>query len=208
MIFMICKFKTPTIFKLCDMLKTLQILTFTFLTIIFISQTSIGQNCGVERWSVKTLSDNDTLKIDFKKLIKSTVHEQVLMAPPIKKRERLDSETKVYSIDCFIIGYKKEGNDKDIHIIIEDINTDETMVIEIPSYECFDIQKTSRYELFKELQEWFSKNIGHPTSKFVYLEKHIPVTITGVGYFDFVHGQKGMAENGREIHPVLSIQLK
>lgn len=180
----------------------------TALIILIAGQISFAQNCGVERWSVKTLSDNDTTRIDFQKIDTSTVHEQVSLPSPFKKGARLDSETKIYSIDCFIIGYKKEGNDKDIHIIIEDINTDETMVAEIPSYECFEIQKTSRLELFKELQEWFIKNIGQPTSKFVYLEKHIPVTITGVGFFDFNHGQIGMAENGREIHPVLSIKLK
>jgi hypothetical protein len=191
------------------MLKTTsQILTFTLLTLFYASQTIFAQNCGVERWSIKTLSDNDTVKIDFKIIIKSTVHEQVSLEEPDKKKARLDSETIVYSIDCFIVGYKRESNDKDIHMIIEDIDTDETMVIEIPSYECFEIQKTSRYELFKELQEWFIKNIGQPTSKFVYLEKHIPVTITGVGFFDFHHGQIGMAGNGREIHPVLSIKLK
>ena len=186
---------------------SLKISSLTILTILFACQISFGQNCGVERWNVKTLSDKDTLKIDFKKIIKSTVHEQVLLNHPLHKTDRLNSESEVYSIDCFIVGFKEE-NDKDIHVIIEDIETDETMVIEIPSYECLEVQKTSRYQLFKELHEWFYKNIGHPSSKFVFLQKHIPVTITGVGYFDFLHGQKGMAENGREIHPVLSIKLK
>ncbi len=180
----------------------------TNFTIIFVGQTAISQNCGIERWHIKTLSDKDTVKINFKQIIPSTVHEQVLLDTPNRKTTRLDSETKVYSINCFIIGYKKESKDKDIHIIIEDIDTDETMVAEIPSYECFEIQKTSRFELFKELQEWFVKNIGKPSSKFVFLEKHIPVTITGVGFFDLHHGQIGMAGNGREIHPVLSIKLK
>jgi len=148
------------------------------------------------------------VKIDFKKIIPSTVQEQTALEIPYgKKTYRLPSETKVYSIDCLIIGYKLE-DDKDIHIIIEDEKTDSTMVIEIPSSECFDIQKTSRYILFNDLDEWFSKNIGHPTSKFVFLEKHIPVTITGVGFWDKLHGQKGTAHNGREIHPVLSIKLK
>lgn len=187
---------------------TVQILNLTFLTIFFASQTINAQNCGVERWSIKTLSDKDTIKIDFQKIVKSTVHEQLLLEIPPTKTSRLETETIVYSIDCFIIGYKKESNDKDIHIIIEDIDTDETMVIEIPSYECFEILNTSRYELFKQLQEWFIINIGQPKSKFVYLEKHIPATITGVGFFDFNHGQIGMAGNGREIHPVLSIKLK
>lgn len=58
------------------------------------------------------------------------------------------------------------------------------MVIEIPSHECFEVQKTRRYKVFKDLEEWFIKNIGAPASKFVYLKKHIPLTITGVGFFD------------------------
>ena len=186
----------------------MRLLTITLLTLFLITQTIIGQNCGVERWSIKTLSDKDTLKINFKTIIPTTVHEQVSMESRKEKKSRLNSETNVYSIDCFIVGFKKESNDKDIHIIIEDIETDETMVAEIPSYECFEIQKTSRYELFKQLQEWFITNIGQPKSNFIFLEKHIPVTITGVGFFDFYHGQIGMAGNGREIHPVFSIVLK
>lgn len=180
-----------------------------FLLTIFllIVKINIAQNCGVERWSIKTLSDSDTIKINFNEVIKSTVKEQVSLEKTKGKiNSRLASETKVYSINCFIVGYKKE-DDKDIHIIIEDVETDETMVAEIPSQECFEIRSTSRYLLFKELNEWFIKNIGHPSSKFIFLEKHIPVTITGVGFFDFIHGQKGMASNGREIHPVLSIKI-
>jgi hypothetical protein len=181
---------------------------FTSILLIFTINSAVAQNCGVDRWSIKTLSDIDTLKIDFNHIVSSTVHEQVsLLAPKIKKG-RLESETKVYSIDCNLIGFKRESGDKDIHVIVEDINTDETMVIEIPSHQCFEIQKTSRYKLFKDLQGWFYSNIGSPKSKFFYLKKHIPVTVTGVGFFDFNHGQIGMADNGREIHPVLSIKLK
>ena len=37
-----------------------------------------------------------------------------------------------------------------------------------------------------------------------------PVTIivTGVGFFDFLHGQTGAAPNGIELHPVLKIELE
>jgi hypothetical protein len=34
-----------------------------------------------------------------------------------------------------------------------------------------------------------------------------PVQITGVGFFDFIHGQTGVAPNGIELHPVLSISF-
>jgi len=33
----------------------------------------IAQDCGVERWSIKTLSDPDTVKITFSKIVESTI---------------------------------------------------------------------------------------------------------------------------------------
>src|SRR5436853_4123079 len=33
----------------------------------------------------------------------------------------------------------------------------------------------------------------------------VPVQITGVGFFDFIHGQTGVAPNGIEFHPILDI---
>src|SRR5262249_10830121 len=32
-----------------------------------------------------------------------------------------------------------------------------------------------------------------------------PVRVTGVGFFDFLHGQTGVAPNGIELHPVIDI---
>jgi hypothetical protein len=32
-----------------------------------------------------------------------------------------------------------------------------------------------------------------------------PVTLFGVGFFDVIHGQRGVAPNGIELHPVLGI---
>ena len=164
------------------------------------------QDCGVERWPIKTLSDPDTVKIDFLKIIPSTIHQQVsLTKPSINRNKRHDTERSVLKINCSIVGFKRENGDKDIHIIIEDDETEETMVAEIPSHKCLAIMKTSRQKLFFELNKWFVENIGYPSNNFIYLKKHIPVTITGIGYFDYVHGQVGMAANGREIHPILSI---
>jgi hypothetical protein len=33
------------------------------------------------------------------------------------------------------------------------------------------------------------------------------VRVTGVGFFDFLHGQTGVAPNGIELHPVLKIEF-
>jgi hypothetical protein len=36
----------------------------------------------------------------------------------------------------------------------------------------------------------------------------IPVRVTGVGFFDFEHGQTGVAPNAIELHPVLDISFR
>jgi hypothetical protein len=187
--------------------QTLPLKIIVFALIIITSQTNFAQNCGVERWDVKTLSDRDTSQIDFTAIIKSSVHEQIAIGhPPGKLKSRVGSERTAYSITCYIIGYKKE-KDKDIHIIVKDSFTNDTMVIEITSPVCPAVQATSRYKQFKEVYAWFESNIGEPHGSFTYLPQPKLVCITGIGFWDHVHGQKGMAANGREIHPVLSVRF-
>ena len=36
---------------------------------------------------------------------------------------------------------------------------------------------------------------------------NVPIQITGVGMFDFLHGQTGVAPNGIELHPILDISF-
>jgi hypothetical protein len=36
---------------------------------------------------------------------------------------------------------------------------------------------------------------------------NVPVVVTGVGFWDFPHGQRGAAMNLVELHPVLDIQF-
>ena len=33
------------------------------------------------------------------------------------------------------------------------------------------------------------------------------VRITGVGFFDYIHGERGVAPNGIELHPVLDVEF-
>jgi hypothetical protein len=45
----------------------------------------------------------------------------------------------------------------------------------------------------------------HPTA--IWDRGHWPITVTGVGFFDFKHGQSGVAPNAIELHPLLSVKL-
>jgi len=191
------------LYKTISNLK-LTILIFTIFLIFLFNVFSYAQ-CGKERWDVKTLTDKDTTKIDFENIIQSTVSEQCSLKRPkkVKNMPRMKTETTVFEIVAYIIEYKKE-KDRDFHVVIEDPETEERMVVEILDPDCPDIDNTSRYDLFKQVRDWFVENF-HPTSSFKTTKKK--VKLTGVGFFDYLHGQRGMALNGREIHPVLSIDF-
>ena len=174
------------------------------------SSTESGEyvKCGQERWGIKTLSDPDTTQINFREIKPTTVSEQIqLERPEGRMEERLPSETNEYVLDCNLIGYKRE-KDQDFHIVVADIATGERMVIEIASPECESVKQSGRYEEMKAVHDWFVQNIGIPHSAFYYLPTPKEISVTGIGYWDFLHGQTGMAANGREIHPVLSMQLR
>jgi hypothetical protein len=164
--------------------------------------------CGQERWDVKTLSDADTSQINFNAPKLTTVTEQIHMERPEgTMQERQHTETTEYEFDCNIIGFKRE-KDQDFHIVVADVNTEERMVIEIASPECESVKQSGRYTEMKVVHNWFEQNIGVPHYSFYNLPNPMAVKVRGIGYWDFLHHQTGMAANGREIHPVLSIQLK
>src|SRR5260370_13401224 len=48
---------------------------------------------------------------------------------------------------------------------------------------------------------------AHLTATKFFQSVSIPVQITGVGFFDFIHGQTGVAPNGIELHPILDIRF-
>jgi len=47
--------------------------------LFLIFNSAIAQDCGVERWPIKTLSDSDTTKINFSRIVETTVHKQVML---------------------------------------------------------------------------------------------------------------------------------
>jgi hypothetical protein len=42
----------------------------------------------------------------------------------------------------------------------------------------------------------------------VRLEPNVPVTVTGVAFFDTLHGQEGVAPNAIELHPIFVITFQ
>jgi hypothetical protein len=170
------------------------------------SQNGLLITCGVERWAVKTCYDADTVNIKFSTVVPSSVAFQCSLTKPASlpadNTTRLVSEDTVYSLDVHLVECKLE-TDQDVHVVISTIgNTSETMVAEIVNPECPNIVNTSRYAALKALRDWFISTYN-PTTSFKTL--NADVHLSGVGFFDFLHGQTGIPPNGREIHPILTM---
>lgn len=179
---------------------------FCFL-ILAMSAAAYGQ-CGQERWPVKTLQDPDAKLIIFTP-IETTVHALREPKPPgnlraINPKVRLAPEKQVYTVHALLIGFKKEG-DSDYHLVLADpVDRKKTMIAEIPALNCASKKYAVQFIAAAKLIE----SLGHATPKFKTLVKPVPVTVTGVFFFDFIHGQTGVAPNGAELHPVLKISTQ
>jgi hypothetical protein len=191
-------------------MKTIKIfLTYIFIiALIYATFVNTYSQCGKERWDVKTLTDPDTSLINWNDTIKTTIKEQcdTNKFKLIKKGKRVPrkaNETQLYEITAYIIGCKLES-DKDYHVVISDEN-DNTMIVEISSPECPEVQNCSHYSEIVQVRDWF-KSKFKPTTKYKKFKKTELYRLIGIGFSDFIHGQTGVAPSGRELHPVINIE--
>lgn len=165
--------------------------------------------CGTERWAVKTLMDPDASAISTTPIdtsIENLVAIPRPVASTIPEDGRNPIEEKVYRVHARLLRYKLE-TDNDIHIVLGSIQDPRvTMVAEIPAGSCTTNQDYG--PLFDELRQDLSLRFGPPTPRFHQLPRNTRVVVTGVGFFDFLHGQSGMASNGLELHPVLHLSVQ
>ncbi len=158
--------------------------------------------CGVERWSVKTGTDPDASSVDVTTSVPTTVAALVALPAPdtLPNNQRIEPvETTVWVVDATLSGYKRES-DSDYHLVLSDENGN-TMIVEIPSPGCVGVNSPF-FDAIGSARASFDAEL-HATSSF--RTANIPVRVTGVGFFDFLHGQTGVAPNGIELHPVLDI---
>jgi hypothetical protein len=159
--------------------------------------------CGVERWSVKTGTDADATLVNVGATTPTTIATMRSYSPPasLPANNRIQpQETTVYSIDATLTEYKLE-TDSDYHLVIQD-GSGSTMITEIPDPACAagSLFLTSIQSARGEFDAKFTATGSFKATS-------VPVRVRGVGFFDFLHGQTGVAPNGIELHPVLDIQF-
>ena len=163
-----------------------------------------GGACGVERWSVKTLQDPAGRALNLSRGTKTTVPK--LRALPVRRgpggsRGR-GVESTVYEVRARLVEAKIE-EDSDIHLVIRSLTSSGTMIVELPlAPSCTPGATNGAKTRMRNARSAFVAACGVPSaSSFTKLTGK--ATIRGVGFFDFIHGQTGVAPSGIELHPVL-----
>lgn len=160
--------------------------------------------CGVDRWPVKTGGDALAGAVVTTSAIPSAVAvmSAIAVPQPLPRETRaMPVETSVYVVDATLVKYRIT-EDSDYHLVLAD-SSGRTMIAELPHPDC--VTATSPFKAaISGARAAFNTRL-RATSTFK--STSIPVRVHGVGFFDTIHGQTGVAPNGIELHPVLKLEL-
>lgn len=171
---------------------------------------SCGTSCGVQRWHIKTLDDAYVNTINWTPILANV---STLTAAPVPAgydqyndtTRYAPYETQAYRIRATLVGWKTE-TDHDYHIVIADINNpSNTMIIEPPDPACSAACASNFGNYYTSVRNKLVSCFGAAPSSFTNFPSGVVVDVTGVPLFDALHGQTGVAPNGIELHPLLSI---
>jgi len=193
-----------------------RIFSLLFLLVVFsipIYAQQCGVHCGTERWKVKTLTDSTVGNIDPDEVVKTINWFRTRTRPnSLPNNTRLIGiETMTFKVRGKVIAYKREGGvhgDRDFHVVLAQVNNlSKTMVVEFADPECANVCSSTFLSQMQQARQDFIDNVGQPTGSFKEPDEDIVIEVIGIGFFDRLHGQRGMAPSGIEIHPVLSMRV-
>jgi hypothetical protein len=139
--------------------------------------------CGVERWSVKTLQDRPHLLPNRLTTVKYLGRRG---APSYLPSTRLPFEHHVFTV-IVRATFLREEADSDYHLILQQHGR--KMIGEAPAAYC-DRRATLHYRRLMAQARRQARSCAR-------------ARVTGVAFFDYDHGQTGVAPNAIELHPIL-----
>jgi hypothetical protein len=145
---------------------------------------SAALSCGVERWGIKTLKDRPLLL----RARAATVAQLTSLPSPayLPQSRRLLVERRIYSVVAAVTLERTEA-DLDHHLVLR--SGPRTMIAETPSALC-----TAGATSVRRRQMVAARRVARVCAR---------ARVVGVAFFDFNHGQTGVARNAIELHPVL-----
>ena len=183
-------------------MKRLSYLSFLCVVLLMLLPGRAFAQCGVERWPVKTGTDPDAGLVSLSSANPATIGSLTAITPPalLPDNNRVKpTETTVWVINATLVKYV-QAYDSDYHMVLTD-SAGRTMIAEIPAPGCVGPGSP------------FAAGIAHARAQFdamftattTFQAANMPVQITGVGFFDYLEGQEGLAPNGIELHPIIDI---
>lgn len=137
--------------------------------------------CGVERWSIKTLTDRPVLLSRRPATVAQLV---ALRRPnPFPPPGRVALERRIYTVTVSVTVDRTEA-DLDHHLVLR--AGGKTMIAETPSPLC-----TVGATAYRRRQMTNARAAARICSN---------ARVTGVAFFDYQHGQTGVAPNAIELH--------
>jgi hypothetical protein len=174
---------------------------------VFFTSVSLALACGTERWAVKVGKDRDADKVNLTPE-DTTIAELSDLRPPPSPNTRpttrfMPAEFKTFRIKGVLTVIKKE-TDEDYHLVVQAEGDKEgTMIVESPAPNC--AEGSQFLDQIKRVRRTIDDQFGPIKRK---QRPNIPVTVMGVGFYDPIHGQEGVAPNGMELHPILEISFE
>jgi hypothetical protein len=164
--------------------------------------------CGVERWPVKTLTDTRAARVNFAPVDSTVIDLRSLQPPNISRSaQRQAGEFTTYRLSVRLRSFKIES-DSDIHLVVADTrDATKTMIVELPNAGCTRTAGSKSRQLMASARRALLRSCGSPSSGSFH-PLTATATITGVAFFDVLHGQRGVAPNGIELHPLLHFKAR
>jgi len=157
--------------------------------------------CGRELWSLKTLSDPQRNLVNLRPRATTVAAINSRRPPAIVSTHRDAFERQVWRISAQIVEYKLES-DSDIHLVL--FGQGGYLIAEMPAAVCLPPTTRDRRAIVAA-RRVFESRCGAATDS--WHSVGAVASISGVGFWDFPHGQTGHARNYAELHPVTGIRL-
>jgi hypothetical protein len=157
--------------------------------------------CGSELWSLKTLSDPQRKLVKLRPRTTTIRAINRRRAPGVLTTRRDAFERQVWRVNAQIVEYKAEA-DSDIHLVL--FGHGGYLIAEMPAAACLPATTRDRRAIVRA-RRVFENRCGAASDSWKPLGA--VAAISGVGFWDFPHGQHGHARNYAELHPVTGIRL-
>ena len=152
---------------------------------------------------MKTLTDGRARRVSVTPVSTTIRHLRAVPAPAFSRHSpRVRGvETTTYRISA-LLRFVRAEDDGDIHLVVADPKTGATMIVEFPAPSCTRHARLRRR--IDAARRAVEAACGPVSTRGRTVRGH--GVVTGVGFFDVIHGQRGVAPNGIEIHPATGFQ--